>query len=172
MLGFVLSCHKMDDNYDQHTCDCQVHRISVCETKIYNTKSQSFGNGYNHIAIVSFTCSFPQRLTTNLFAYHDGGDLHNRGREKGPGEIDTNAYLNIFSIFVRCHDLYQKMGNVCRNRLLGDMLNERAKLHWQPLFTLCERQVESVINTITHEQRQASTACAPFSFQRMNSRAC
>jgi hypothetical protein len=60
MLGFVLSCHKMDDNYGQHTCDSPASTGSPCvKQKIYNTQAaQSFGNGYNHKAIVFFTCSF------------------------------------------------------------------------------------------------------------------
>lgn len=52
------------------------------------------------------------------------------------GETIGDAYLNIFSLFIRSHNLYNKVGNVCRNGLLGDVLDERAKLHWQTFFAL------------------------------------
>ena len=53
-----------------------------------------------------------------------------------PGETIVNAHLNIFSLFVSSHNLYNKVGNVCRKGLLGDMFDERAKLHWQTLLAL------------------------------------
>lgn len=115
MLSLVLSCHKMDDNYGQHTCDSLASTGSPC-VKQKITIHNLLNLGYNHKAIVFFHMFLPP--TTNLLAYHDKGDL------------------NIFSILVRCHDLYHKMGNVCRNGLFGDMLNKCAKLHRQPLFTL------------------------------------
>src|SRR6266566_6189427 len=85
MLGFVLSCHKMDDNYDQHTCDSPASTGSPCVKQKFtiHKSAQSFGNGYNHKTIVLFTCSFalPQLI---LLAYHDEGDLHKRlESEKG-----------------------------------------------------------------------------------------
>jgi hypothetical protein len=64
------------------------------------------------------------------------GTYANVGIRKVPGETIANAYLNVFSVLIRCHDLYDKMGNVCRNGLPGNELDECAKLHWQPLFTL------------------------------------
>jgi hypothetical protein len=33
------------------------------------------------------------------------------------------------------------MGNMCGNGFLGDELDERAKLHWQPLFALQKLEV-------------------------------
>jgi len=139
MLGFVLSCHKMDDNYGQHTCDSLASTGSPCVKQKFTIHNLLDLSEMATITKLLFFHMF-LRPTTNLLAYHDEGHLHKRSEsEKVPGETITNAYLNIFSILVRCHDLYHKMGNVCGNGLLGDMLNERAKLHWQPLFILCER---------------------------------
>ncbi len=73
------------------------------------------------------------------------GTCAKKGLEKVPRKTIANAYLNIFSVFVRCHDLDDKMGNVCRDGLPGDMLNERAKLHWQPLFILCRTKSQQPI---------------------------
>src|SRR5260221_5409052 len=52
------------------------------------------------------------------------------------GETIGDAYLNIFSLFIRSHNLYNKVGNVCGNGFLGNVLDERAKLHWQTFFAL------------------------------------
>lgn len=70
-----------------------------------------------------------------------------------PGETIGDAYLNIFSLFIRSHDLYNKVGNVCRNGLLGDELDDRAKLHWQTFFAL-HMSHKPVTHTYTPRARQ------------------
>lgn len=121
-------------------------------------------------------CSFHMFLcpTTNLLAYHDEGDLHKRSEsDKGAWRNNYESYLNVFSILVRCHDLYHKMGDMCGNGLLGDMLNERTKLHWQPLFTLCERfSKKTQLHYIRAMTIVGCQHCAPSFFRRMNSKAC
>lgn len=69
------------------------------------------------------------------------------------GETIGNAYLNIFSLLVRSHNLYNKVGNVCRNGFLGDVLDECAKLHWQTFFAL-QMSRKSVIRTHTQARQQ------------------
>jgi len=74
------------------------------------TSAQSFGKGtvgyITKLLCLTFVC------LALLLAHHNERDL------------------NIFSVFVRGHDLHDKMGDVCRKGLLSDMLDERAKLHW------------------------------------------
>ena len=133
MLGFVLRCDKMNDNYGQHPCDSPVSIGSpLCETKftihLFNHSKKA---GYT-TKLLCFTFPSPYSyLRTTM----KGTCANVRGR-KIPGETIANAYLNIFSVFVRGHDLNNKVGDVCRNGLLSNVLDERAKLHWQPLFTL------------------------------------
>ena len=52
------------------------------------------------------------------------------------GETIGDAYLNIFSLFIRSHNLYNKVGNVWEDGFLGNVLDKRAKLHWQTFFAL------------------------------------
>jgi len=71
------------------------------------TSAQSFGKSRLHHKVIEFDICF-----VLLLAHHNERDL------------------NIFSVFVRGHDLHNKMGDVCRKGLLTDMLDERGKLHW------------------------------------------
>lgn len=48
-------------------------------------------------------------------------------------------YLDIFSVFIRGHHLYNKVCDVRRNGLLSNVLDERAKLHRESLLTLRKR---------------------------------
>jgi hypothetical protein len=50
-----------------------------------------------------------------------------------------DTYFDIFSVFVRGHHLYDKVLDVRRKGLLGDVLDERAELHREPLLALRER---------------------------------
>jgi len=89
-------------------------KISRRMSQIYNTHTaQSFRKKLHHhkdcwLSHLRFTSPFTQQL---LLPHYD------------------ERNLDIFSVFVRSHDLYDEVGNVCRNGLLGDVLDERAKLH-------------------------------------------
>lgn len=132
MLGFVLRSLEMDDNYGQHPRDSPVSIGSpLCETRFTNICS-IIRKRYVTTKLLCFT--FPSHY--NYLCTTMKGTCSNARNRKIPGEIIANAYLDVFSVFVGGHDLHNKMGDVCRNGLLSDMLDERAKLHWQPLFTL------------------------------------
>ncbi len=77
MLGFVLSCHKMDDNYDQHTCDPPASTGSPCVKQKFTIHNLLNLSEMATITKLLFFHMF-LRPTTNLLAYHDGGDLHKR----------------------------------------------------------------------------------------------
>jgi hypothetical protein len=134
-------------------CDFPVSGSPPCETNFTIYICSIVDKRRYIIKLLCFTLPLRYLRTTMK------GTYANARIRKVPGETIANAYLNILSVLVRRHDLYDKMGNVCRDRLLRNELHECAKLHWQPLFTL--QRLRVVSNTQLHD----NTSCVPFSFQ-------
>ena len=162
-VGFCAPVTKWMTIMTQHARDSPVSTGSPCVKEkftIHNLPDLT-ENSYNHKTIVFSHVPSQQPQTYLWRTTMKGTYTFGRNRKKVPRETIMSAHLNIFSILVRCHDLYHKMGNVCRNGLLGDMFNERAKLHWQPLFALSERKG---VSTQLHMSNDNSQLPGPRTF--------